>query len=94
MILVETQAVGPFFKNGFVVACGETRQAVLIDPGDEVAALLRFAEREKLAIRGILLTHAHVDHVTGVAAASSGRVPNCSAFRHHFMVAFTNRWAL
>jgi glyoxylase-like metal-dependent hydrolase (beta-lactamase superfamily II) len=69
VILVETQAVGPFFKNGFVVACDETREAVLIDPGDEVTALLQFAERGKLAIQGILLTHAHVDHITGVAAA-------------------------
>jgi len=69
MIIIETQAVGPFFKNGFVVACDATRDAVLIDPGDEVAALLAFADERGLAIRHILLTHAHVDHVTGVAAA-------------------------
>ena len=76
MILIETQAVGPFFKNGFVVACDETRDAVLIDPGDEVAALLAFADKHALAIRHILLTHAHVDHVTGVAAAKRAlRVP-------------------
>jgi hydroxyacylglutathione hydrolase len=68
MILIESQAVGPFFKNGFVVACEATREAVLIDPGDEVAGLLEFAGRQQLAIRYILLTHAHVDHVTGVAA--------------------------
>ena len=69
MILVETQAVGPFFKNGFVVACADTRDAVIIDPGDEVPALLRFVEAQRLAVRHILLTHAHVDHVTGVSAA-------------------------
>jgi glyoxylase-like metal-dependent hydrolase (beta-lactamase superfamily II) len=68
-MIVESQAVGPFFKNGFVVGCEETLEAVLIDPGDEVASLLAFAERSGLAIRHILLTHAHVDHVTGVAAA-------------------------
>jgi glyoxylase-like metal-dependent hydrolase (beta-lactamase superfamily II) len=68
-MIVETAAVGPFFKNGFIVGCDETREAVLIDPGDEVAALLALAERRTLAIRHILLTHAHVDHVTGVAAA-------------------------
>src|SRR3977135_4113321 len=68
-IIIETQAVGPFFKNGFVVGCEDTREAVLIDPGDEVAGLLAFAEKNKLAIRHILLTHAHVDHITGVAAA-------------------------
>ena len=68
-MIIETQAVGPFFKNGFVVGCEDTREAVLIDPGDEVEGLLAFAERDALAIRHILLTHAHVDHVTGVAAA-------------------------
>jgi len=68
-MIVESQAVGPFFKNGFVVGCEDTREAVLIDPGDEVASLLAFAERSGLSIRHILLTHAHVDHVTGVAAA-------------------------
>ena len=68
-MIVESQAVGPFFKNGFVVGCEETNEAVLIDPGDEVASLLGFAQRRGLAIRHILLTHAHVDHVTGVAAA-------------------------
>ena len=68
-MIVESLAVGPFFKNGFVVGCEETKEAVLIDPGDEVAALLSFAERSGLTIRHILLTHAHVDHITGVAAA-------------------------
>ena len=68
-MIIESEAVGPFFKNGFVVGCEETREAVLIDPGDEVATLLASAERLKLTIRRILLTHAHVDHVTGVAAA-------------------------
>ena len=68
-MIVESQAVGPFFKNGFVVGCEQTREAVLIDPGDEVASLLAFAGSSGLAIRHILLTHAHVDHITGVAAA-------------------------
>jgi glyoxylase-like metal-dependent hydrolase (beta-lactamase superfamily II) len=69
MILIETQAVAPFYKNGYVVACGRTREAVLIDPGEEVAGLLAFAGDQKLALRHILLTHAHIDHVTGVAHA-------------------------
>jgi glyoxylase-like metal-dependent hydrolase (beta-lactamase superfamily II) len=77
-MIVESQAVGPFFKNGFVVGCEETGEAVLIDPGDEVDSLLTFADRHNLSIRYILLTHAHVDHVTGVAAAKRRlEVPVC-----------------
>ena len=68
-MLLDTQAVGPFFKNGFVVGCERTREAAIIDPGDEVESLLAYAEGQALKIKHILLTHAHVDHVTGVAAA-------------------------
>jgi len=79
-MLLEVHAVGPFFKNGFVLGCEDTRDAVLIDPGDEVPALLAFAERQSLSIRHILLTHAHVDHVTGVAAAK--RALNVPIYLH------------
>ena len=79
-MIVESQAVGPFFKNGFVVGCEETKEAVLIDPGDEVPALLAFAEDGGLAIRHILLTHAHIDHITGVAAAK--RALNVPTYLH------------
>ena len=68
-MIIEVQAAGPFVQNGYVVGCEETRDAVIVDPGDGVADLLAFAERERLHIRHILLTHAHLDHVTGVAAA-------------------------
>jgi hydroxyacylglutathione hydrolase len=79
-MIVEIAAVGPFFKNGFVLGCPDTREAVLIDPGDEVAELLAFADRNTLSIRHILLTHAHVDHVTGVAAAK--RVLGAPVYLH------------
>ena len=61
--------MAPFHKNGFVVACPRTREGVIIDPGDEVDGLLGFVMREGIRVRHILLTHAHVDHVTGVSAA-------------------------
>ncbi len=68
-MLIHTEAAGPFQQNGYVVACEETGRAVIIDPGDGVDALLAFAGARKLGIDHILLTHAHVDHITGVAAA-------------------------
>jgi hydroxyacylglutathione hydrolase len=70
-MILESAAAPPFLKNGFVVACERTRDAVLIDPGDEVDELIGFVEQEHLAVRHILLTHAHVDHVTGVARAKT-----------------------
>jgi glyoxylase-like metal-dependent hydrolase (beta-lactamase superfamily II) len=68
-MLLESAAVAPFFKNGYVLGCERTRDAVLIDPGDEVARLLAYVEAERLNVVAILLTHAHVDHVSGVAQA-------------------------
>lgn len=68
-MIVETRAVPPFQKNGYVVACETTREAVMIDPGDEVDMLLEVASSRSMQIQLILLTHAHVDHVTGVPRA-------------------------
>ena len=62
-MLIQSAAAPPFQKNGYVVGCERTRDAVLIDPGDEVDELLTFVEREPLEIVAIPLTHAHVDHV-------------------------------
>ncbi|OFW12690.1 MAG: hypothetical protein A3F70_16360 [Acidobacteria bacterium RIFCSPLOWO2_12_FULL_67_14] len=65
-MILDVRAVGPFYKNGFVAACERTREAVVIDPGDEAAALLDAVRGHELRVRHILLTHAHVDHITGV----------------------------
>ena len=70
-MIIETRAVAPFFKNGYVVACEDTREGVLIDPGDEVEELLLVVKARQLSIRYILLTHAHLDHITGVRQAKN-----------------------
>jgi glyoxylase-like metal-dependent hydrolase (beta-lactamase superfamily II) len=66
-----TAAAPPFFKNGYVVICEDTHDAVLIDPGDEVDELLRAAVAAGASIKHILLTHAHLDHITGVGRAKA-----------------------
>ena len=66
---IETRAVEPFYKNGYVVGCEESREGIIIDPGDEVGQLADAVRQHALSIRYILLTHAHLDHITGVAAA-------------------------
>ena len=68
-MILDSAAAAPFFKNGYVVGCDTTRDAIVIDPGDEVDELLGFIAREHLKVRAILLTHAHVDHVSGVGRA-------------------------
>jgi hydroxyacylglutathione hydrolase len=70
-MLLETRDAPPFYKNGYVLACDNTREAVIIDPGDEADELLRIVSDGKLDVRHILLTHGHVDHVSGVAKAKA-----------------------
>jgi glyoxylase-like metal-dependent hydrolase (beta-lactamase superfamily II) len=70
-MILETHAVAPFFKNGYVLGCEVTREAVVIDPGDEVDLLLESVERHRLTPTAIVLTHAHLDHVTGVGRAKA-----------------------
>lgn len=66
-----TAAAPPFMKNGCVVAGDAADAAILIDPGDEVEQLLGIVARERLDVRAILLTHAHLDHITGVGRAKA-----------------------
>jgi hydroxyacylglutathione hydrolase len=66
-----TAAAPPFHKNGFVVWCEETREAIVIDPGDEVEDLLAVVRDESLNVQAVLLTHAHLDHITGVGRAKA-----------------------
>ena len=70
-MLLETRAVEPFMKNGYVVGCERTRRGVVIDPGDEVELLIEAVGQHGLSIDYILLTHAHLDHITGVARAKA-----------------------
>ena len=68
-VRIVSAAVPPFLKNGFVVWDESALDAVVIDPGDEVDELLDAVRAKTLVARYILLTHAHLDHVTGVKRA-------------------------
>jgi hydroxyacylglutathione hydrolase len=68
-MLIEVRAAPPFMKNGFVLADEATRDGVLIDPGDDVEELLEVVAAQRVDVRYILLTHAHLDHITGVRRA-------------------------
>ena len=57
-----------FGENGYVARCAATGEYVLIDPGNRVDRFETVIDAEGRAPAGILLTHAHVDHIEGVAA--------------------------
>lgn len=58
--------VGMVGTNCYIVSDEDTREAVVIDPGDNAPSILAAVEREKLTVRYVLLTHAHFDHILAV----------------------------
>ncbi len=61
--------VGPLQANAYLAICERTGRCALVDPGAEAGRLLAAAANEGAQIETILLTHAHLDHIGGVAAA-------------------------
>jgi glyoxylase-like metal-dependent hydrolase (beta-lactamase superfamily II) len=57
--------MGPFGNNGYIIACPETGEAVIIDAPAEPRKLLR--EAKGLTVKALLITHAHRDHLLGLA---------------------------
>ena len=68
MLQLQSFTVGPFAENPYLIACGSTGQALLIDPGDEAEMLWHEVRDAGLTLSAIVLTHAHLDHVGAVEA--------------------------
>jgi glyoxylase-like metal-dependent hydrolase (beta-lactamase superfamily II) len=58
---------GQFAENCYLVADAGTREAIIVDPGEEPAMFLAELDTRAWSLRAIWLTHAHIDHVMGVA---------------------------
>lgn len=65
--LIETFPVGPLQCNCSILVDEQTREAVVIDPGDEPERILAALSEARVRPVALLHTHAHFDHVTGTA---------------------------
>ncbi|HSA60375.1 MAG TPA: MBL fold metallo-hydrolase [bacterium] len=63
--ILEVIPVGPFQCNCIILADAASLDAVVIDPGDEVSKILARIEGYGLAVRSIVHTHTHIDHIGG-----------------------------
>ena len=59
---------GQLAENCYLIADRSSHEAVIVDPGEEAAMFLAELDTRRWALKGIWLTHAHVDHIMGVGA--------------------------
>lgn len=64
-MLHEIIPVGPLQCNCSIFGDEATRQAMVVDPGDEIDRILAVLERRALTVTSIVVTHAHIDHIGG-----------------------------
>jgi hydroxyacylglutathione hydrolase len=67
-MIIEEITVTAFQQHTRIVGCEETKLAICIDPGDEAERIVAALDEYGLELQAITLTHAHLDHVGGVAA--------------------------
>lgn len=60
--------VGMVETNCYIVFNDQSREAVIVDPGDDAEKIIDGCEQRSLAVKAILLTHGHFDHVMAVDA--------------------------
>jgi hydroxyacylglutathione hydrolase len=64
-MIYEILRVGPLQCNCSVVGDETSREAMVIDPGDDIEGILTLIARHNLKVKHIIITHAHIDHVGG-----------------------------
>ncbi|MBD3290017.1 MBL fold metallo-hydrolase [candidate division KSB1 bacterium] len=67
-MIFEKIVVGQMAVNCYLVGCEQTKQAAIIDPGEEMNSILTPLRENGLTLTTILLTHGHVDHLTQLHA--------------------------
>ena len=71
---------GPYQENAFLLCPEGTKDALLIDPGDDLPALTRALEADGRMLKAILLTHGHFDHM--LSAQPLSRITGANVYVH------------
>ena len=61
----EILAVGMLQCNCSIFGDEENREAVVVDPGDNIPEIVSILDRHRLRVKAIVITHAHIDHIGG-----------------------------
>ena len=71
-MLVERLVVGMLQCNCYLVACDDTKEAIVIDPGGDAPLILDRVQELGLAIKYIVNTHGHIDHIAANRPVKEG----------------------
>lgn len=69
------RVTGPVAVNTYLVINEERAEGVLVDPGGDAEALEELIARERIAVKAILLTHGHFDHIGACAHFQRWGIP-------------------
>ena len=64
-MIFESIAVGPLSVNCYIVACEQSREGIVVDPGGDVELIATLVQQHGLKIHTIINTHGHFDHLGG-----------------------------
>jgi len=62
----EVLAVGPLQCNCSILGDETSREAIVVDPGDELPRIFHLLAKHQLTVKQIVVTHAHIDHIASV----------------------------
>lgn len=80
-MIIEEITVTAFQQHTRVVGCEKTKRAICIDPGDDSEEIVRAIDRHGFELQAIACTHAHMDHIGGVAGLKK-RKPEAKIIIH------------
>src|SRR5207244_10827637 len=80
-MIIEEITVTAFQQHTRVVGCEKSKRAICIDPGDDSDAIVEAIERHEFELQAIACTHAHMDHIGGVAGLKK-RKPEAKVIIH------------
>ncbi len=61
----EILPVGPLQCNCSIIGDEKSREAIVIDPGDDIEQIVALIKKHNLQVKQVVITHAHIDHVGG-----------------------------
>ena len=67
-MIIEQITLTAFEQHTRIVGCEKTKRAICIDPGEDSDQIVSAIDKHQFELQAIACTHAHMDHIGGVAA--------------------------